>query len=128
MQQPTPPQAEYPTFQPAPPQPQYQQYPTHPENPPMGVPVDEPKPSPQVVIISREQPRMQCQNCKTHFVHHTQRYGISWLSLISIIVVSCFLPIMLFLFFCLCRKYPVCPNCGQFTGNPESNEIGICLC
>ncbi len=85
-------------------------------------------PAQPVVFVMSEQPSRICQNCKTGFVQHTQRYGIPWTMLILTIIVSLFIPIFLLLFICFCGTYPVCPNCGKFTGHAESNATGVCLC
>lgn len=69
-----------------------------------------------------------CKNCHKQFSKHLPRNGVSTVWLIIILLASIPIIFCLLLFLCVCETHQVCPKCGNFSGNPESNKNGICLC
>eukprot|EP00826_Nyctotherus_ovalis_P048857 TRINITY_DN5805_c0_g1_i2.p2 TRINITY_DN5805_c0_g1~~TRINITY_DN5805_c0_g1_i2.p2 ORF type:complete len:114 (+),score=11.55 TRINITY_DN5805_c0_g1_i2:135-476(+) len=68
-----------------------------------------------------------CEYCQLPFKEYDERKGIGRGRLVAIIVMSVLvLPLLLFIW--CCKKYKVCPNCGNFAGLPESKDEGTCLC
>ena len=79
-----------------------------------------------VIIQPREQ--KICGHCMLPFKEYDRRTGISSGILILIIIVSLFILPFILALLCCCEIYKVCPNCGNFTGHPESKDEGTCLC
>ncbi len=79
-------------------------------------------------LIIADRPSMLCKSCHNYFEYHDRRKGIPCGILSVIIIMSLFLFFFLLLFLCYCEEYDICPKCGRFTGNGNSNKQGICLC
>ena len=127
-EQPQQPTVQYPIIQPPVPQQPVPPVAPPPSQPPiLGTPV-EPARQQHILIVVPEPPLLVCEHCGSGFTQHTQRHGINYVSLIFIILLSLFMPLLIFLLICFCGPYPVCPVCGKFSGHGASKDHGICLC